>query len=59
MATINISDIRPAGYDLLLSDEGYMTDLNENELDSAVGGTATPSIVASVTLSLGVESQTD
>jgi hypothetical protein len=57
MATINISDIRPAGYDLLLSDEGYMTDLNENELDSAVGGTG--SIIASVTLGLALESQTD
>jgi hypothetical protein len=41
MATINISDICPAGYDLFLDNEGYMTDLNENGVDYVVGGTGT------------------
>ena len=39
MAKINISDICPAGYDLFLDNEGYMTDLNENGVDYVVGGT--------------------
>lgn len=39
MATINISDIRPAGYDLLFDAENYTEDLSGNELNRVVGGT--------------------
>nr|AVH79659.1 hypothetical protein [Desmonostoc muscorum PCC 7121] len=39
MASIAISDIHPAGYDLLFDGESYMTDLNSNELDRVIGGT--------------------
>lgn len=39
MATISISDICPAGYDLLFDADKYMNDLNDNELNRVVGGT--------------------
>ncbi len=33
MATIGISDLKPAGYDLLYDSESYMTDLSKDELE--------------------------
>ncbi|NEU78036.1 hypothetical protein [Nostoc sp. UIC 10630] len=38
MATINISDLHPAGSDLFSDSEGYMNDLGDNEFDSIYGG---------------------
>ena len=43
MATINNSDLRPTGLDLFSDSEGYMDELDDNELDSIHGGfTPTP-----------------
>lgn len=52
MASINILDIRPAGHDLLLDSESYMSDINENELDRVVGGTEP--ITGAMALALGI-----
>jgi len=52
MASITIFDIHPAGHDLLLDDENYMTDLNENQLDRVVGGTEP--ITGAMALALGI-----
>jgi hypothetical protein len=38
MANITISDLRPAGYDLLSDSESYMSKLSVSELDSINGG---------------------
>ena len=40
MATINISDLRPAGSDLFSDSEGYMSELGDNELEDIYGGIA-------------------
>jgi len=40
MTTIKISELHPAGYDLLADPESYMTQLDNNELDSISGGEA-------------------
>ncbi len=44
MATINISDLRPAGSDLFSDSEGYMSELGDSEFDSIYGG-LTPALV--------------
>ncbi|MBD1943769.1 hypothetical protein H6F50_15625 [Coleofasciculus sp. FACHB-712] len=38
MTTIKISELKPAGYDLLSDSESYMNQLGNNELDSVSGG---------------------
>ncbi|MEH2117229.1 hypothetical protein [Nostoc sp.] len=38
MATINISDLRPAGSDLFSDSESYMSELGDNELVKVNGG---------------------
>ena len=38
MANIAISDIHPAGYNLLSDNESYMTEFNNDELNHVVGG---------------------
>ncbi|MDZ8090997.1 MAG: hypothetical protein RMZ42_03505 [Nostoc sp. DedQUE05] len=38
MATINISDLRPAGYELFSDSEGYMNEVGDGELDIINGG---------------------
>ena len=38
MATIAISDLRPAGSDLFLDSESFLNDLTDGELNSTHGG---------------------
>ena len=38
MATINISDLRPAGSDLFSDSEGYLNELGDGEFDAINGG---------------------
>jgi hypothetical protein len=38
MATIAISDLRPAGYDLFSDSESFLSNLSEEELDMQGGG---------------------
>lgn len=39
MASINISDLRPAGSDLFFDSETYMNEISEGEITSIQGGT--------------------
>ncbi len=38
MATINISDLRSAGYDLFSDPESYINELSEGEFTEVIGG---------------------
>ena len=38
MANITISELRPAGADLLFDSESYLTDLTESEMLGTLGG---------------------
>ena len=40
MTTIKVSELHPAGYDLLADPESYMNQLSNNELSSVRGGEA-------------------
>ncbi|GCA77614.1 hypothetical protein MiTe_04470 [Microcystis aeruginosa NIES-2520] len=42
MANITISELRPAGADLLFDSESFLDYLNDNELYSVSGGATTP-----------------
>ncbi len=46
MATINNSDLRPTGFDLLFDSEGYMDELDDNELESIHGGFTPTALLA-------------
>jgi hypothetical protein len=57
MASITVSDLNPAGYNLFSDPEGFMSDLSEDELGIQGGGfwatvavavTSLPSIAVSV-----------
>ncbi|MFN6501265.1 MAG: hypothetical protein RMX65_030310 [Nostoc sp. DedQUE01] len=45
MATINIFDLRPAGYDLLSDKESFIDNLSEEELTANKGGTSLPTLI--------------
>ena len=38
MSTINISDLRPTGFELFSDSEGYMNELGDSEFDGIYGG---------------------
>ncbi len=38
MATITISDLRPAGSELFLDSESYLNNLTESEMEELLGG---------------------
>jgi hypothetical protein len=40
MANIVISELRPAGSDLFMDSESYLTDLTDNELHMTQGGSS-------------------
>lgn len=59
MATIKISDLHPAGYDLFSDEESYLMSLTEDELNVQGGATAgltilTPSTWACVGIGTAV-----
>jgi len=49
MASIAISDLRPAGADLFTSSESFMSDVFDYELDTVNGG-LTPIVIWSVAI---------
>lgn len=51
MATIAISDLRPAGAELFMDSESYMKDLSEAEL--GIEGGATPTILVASSANCG------
>ncbi len=52
MATINISDLRPAGYDLLSDKESFIDNLSEEELSANKGGTFSPTPIFTIYISV-------
>lgn len=50
MATIEISDLHPAGSDLFIDSESFLNDLNADELGDINGG-GTPAAATTVTTS--------
>lgn len=48
MATINISDLRPAGSNLFSDSEDYMSELSDSEIDNVNGGILTSPVCAAV-----------
>jgi|LakMenE18May11ns_1017448.scaffolds.fasta_scaffold9526961_1 hypothetical protein len=53
MANIVISELRPAGSDLFMDSESYLTDLTDNELHMTQGG-GKASIIISFTIGFTV-----
>lgn len=51
MATINISDLRPAGSDLFSDSEGYMNELGDSEFDATYGGSTPACVSATIAVS--------
>ena len=56
MANITISELRPAGADLLFDSESFLDYLNDDELYSVSGGGLTPttSTIVTTTFACGV-----
>lgn len=50
MPTIQISDLKPEGYNLFSDSESYMKELSEDELGTATYGGLTPAVVATIYL---------
>lgn len=42
MANININDIEPAGAELFADSEGFLNELNEDEINNVLGGLQAP-----------------
>ena len=53
MAEINLSELRPAGSELLEDSENFLNELNEREIENVVGGNSIASIVSQVSESVG------
>ncbi|GEA28336.1 hypothetical protein MiAbW_02911 [Microcystis aeruginosa NIES-4325] len=56
MANITISELRPAGADLLFDSESFLDYLNDDELCSVSGGATTPTTptIVATTFACGV-----
>jgi hypothetical protein len=54
MATIDISDLCPVGYDLFSDSESYMTELDSGELNSISGGSTLLCMSIGATISVWV-----
>ncbi|OUL30845.1 hypothetical protein BV378_02945 [Nostoc sp. RF31YmG] len=54
MATIKISELRPAGSELFQDSESFLNELNEKEISTAVGGGTVASVISQATLSVGI-----
>lgn len=46
MATIQISNLKPTGYELFSDSESYMIDLSDNELGNVNGGILLPTVLS-------------
>ena len=53
MAEINLSELRPAGSELLEDSENFLNELNEREIENVVGGNSIASAVSQVSESVG------
>ena len=53
MAEIKLSQLRPAGSELLQDSESFLNELNERELENVVGGSTIISVASQNTVSVG------
>ncbi|QIR36467.1 hypothetical protein HCG51_06665 [Tolypothrix sp. PCC 7910] len=54
MASIKISELRPAGSELFQDSESFLNELNEKEISTAVGGATVASVVSQASISVGI-----
>ena len=52
MAEIKLSELRPAGSELLQDSENFLNELNEREIENVVGGNTIASAVSQVSAQL-------
>lgn len=53
MAEIKLSELRPAGSELLQDSENFLNELNDREIENVVGGNTIASAVSQVSASVG------
>jgi bacteriocin-like protein len=53
MAEIKLSELRPAGSDLLQDSESFLNELNDRELENVVGGNTIASVASQASASVG------
>jgi hypothetical protein len=60
MAEIKLSELRPAGSELLQDSENFLNELNDREIENVVGGDTINSVASQNSVSVGtVNSITD
>jgi hypothetical protein len=52
MATINIADLKPVGFNLLSEEESFLSDLSEKQASLTYGGLPTPALWISYAVSI-------
>ena len=55
MAKIKLSELRPAGSELLQDSESFLNELNDRELENVVGGDTIESVASQATVSVASE----
>ncbi|MGK7938010.1 MAG: bacteriocin [Xenococcaceae cyanobacterium] len=53
MAEIKLSELRPAGSELLEDSESFLNELNDRELENVVGGNTIASVASQNSISVG------
>ena len=53
MAEIKLSELRPAGSELLEDSESFLNELNDRELENVVGGDSIVSVASQNSVSVG------
>ncbi|MDJ0741826.1 MAG: bacteriocin [Xenococcaceae cyanobacterium MO_167.B27] len=53
MAEIKLSELRPAGSELLEDSESFLNELNDRELENVVGGNTIVSVASQNSISVG------
>ncbi len=54
MAEIKLSELRPAGSELLQDSESFLNELNDRELENVVGGSTIASVASQNSISLSI-----
>jgi hypothetical protein len=53
MAEIKLSELRPAGSELLQDSENFLNELNDREIENVVGGNTIASVASQNSISVG------
>jgi hypothetical protein len=59
MATIKISELRPAGSEFFQDSESFLNELNDQEVLTTVGGGSVATAISQVSRSLGISIVTE